>query len=118
MVENRGNTLFLRCAAGEHGGTARFASQLIGEREVLRVTHSRNLHDVGLFTAGKETVSRSEQHAMGYAVLPAEIEQLADRTRYLKVVSHRGWMKIDFAIYDLPTVAEPFVPLTQAVAHA
>ncbi len=118
MVENCGNTLILRCSASEHGGTARFASQLIGEREVVRITHSRSRHDVGLFTAGKETVSRSEQHAMEYAVLPAEIEQLPDRTGYLKVVSHPGWMKIEFPVYELPAVAEPFVPITQAVATA
>jgi len=118
MVENCGNTLILRCSASEHGGTARFASQLIGEREVVRITHSRSRHDVGLFTAGKETVSRSEQHAMEYAVLPAEIEQLADRTGYLKVVSHPGWIKIEFPVYDLPAVAEPFVPITQSVATA
>ncbi len=34
IVENCGNTLILRCSASEGGGTARFASQLIGEREV------------------------------------------------------------------------------------
>jgi len=118
MVENCGNTLILRCSASEHGGTARFASQLIGEREVVRVTHSRSRHDVGLFTAGKESVSRSEQHAMEYAVLPAEIEQLADRTGYLKVVSHPGWMKIEFPVYDLPQGAEPFVPLAKTVTPA
>ena len=40
IVENCGNTLILRCSASEGGGTARFASQLIGEREVLRTTVS------------------------------------------------------------------------------
>ncbi len=35
IVENCGNTLILRCSASEGGGTARFASQLIGEREVF-----------------------------------------------------------------------------------
>ena len=42
IVENCGNTLILRCSASEGGGTARFASQLIGEREVLRTTVSRS----------------------------------------------------------------------------
>src|SRR4029077_19859406 len=31
IVENCGNTLILRCSASEGGGTARFASQLIGD---------------------------------------------------------------------------------------
>src|SRR5208282_2636414 len=42
IVENCGNTLILRCSASEGGGTARFASQLIGEREVLRSTVSKS----------------------------------------------------------------------------
>ena len=42
IVENCGNTLILRCSASEGGGTARFASQLIGDREVLRTTVSRS----------------------------------------------------------------------------
>jgi len=36
IVENCGNTLILRCSASENGGTAQFASRLIGEREILR----------------------------------------------------------------------------------
>ena len=33
IIENCGNTLILRCSSSEGGGTARFASSLIGERE-------------------------------------------------------------------------------------
>src|ERR1700685_2284934 len=40
IVENCGNTLILRCSASEGGGTSRFASRLVGEREVLRTTQS------------------------------------------------------------------------------
>src|SRR6202030_377018 len=42
IVENCANTLILRCAGSEHGGTSQFASRLIGEREVMRVTSSRS----------------------------------------------------------------------------
>ncbi len=42
IVENCGNTFILRCSASEGGGTARFASQLIGDREVIRTTVSTN----------------------------------------------------------------------------
>src|SRR5256714_11503122 len=43
IVENCGNTLILRCSASERGGTAEFASRLIGQREIIRrhVSHSR-----------------------------------------------------------------------------
>jgi hypothetical protein len=36
IVENCGNTLILRCSSSENGGSARFASKLIGEREITR----------------------------------------------------------------------------------
>ena len=40
IVENCGNTLILRCSASEGGGTAHFASRLIGDREIIRTQHS------------------------------------------------------------------------------
>ena len=42
IVENCGNTLVLRCSASEQGGTARFASRLIGDREVIRRHETRS----------------------------------------------------------------------------
>src|SRR5258708_14454129 len=36
IIENCGNTLVLRCSGSDHGGTANFASRLMGQREVLR----------------------------------------------------------------------------------
>lgn len=43
IVENCGTTLILRCSASDGGGTARFASSLIGEREIIRkdITRTR-----------------------------------------------------------------------------
>ena len=41
IVENCSITLILRCSASENGGTAGFASKLIGEREAIRPTISR-----------------------------------------------------------------------------
>ena len=55
IVENCGNTLILRCSASEGGGTARFASQLIGEREVMR----RRFRDSRRVTELLGSVSRS-----------------------------------------------------------
>ncbi|MGH8322546.1 MAG: type IV secretion system DNA-binding domain-containing protein [Steroidobacteraceae bacterium] len=112
MVENCGNTLILRCSASERGGTARFASQLIGERDVVRVTTSRSRSDVGFFGGARhETLSESQHHATESAVLPSEIEQLPDRAGFLKLASHPAWMRVSFPVYELPQVAEPFVPI-------
>ena len=36
IVENCGTSLILRCSASERGGTAEFASRLIGKREIVR----------------------------------------------------------------------------------
>jgi hypothetical protein len=42
IVENCGNTLILRCSASERGGTAEFASRLIGQREIIRKQIAEN----------------------------------------------------------------------------
>ncbi len=93
IVENCSNTLILRCSASENGGTARFASKLIGEREVIRPTISRTRKG-GFFAEPGHSVSRGEQHVTESAVLPAEIEQLPDLRGYLKFASHPAWLKI------------------------
>jgi hypothetical protein len=93
IVENCSNTLILRCSASENGGTARFASKLIGEREVIRPTVSRTRKG-GFFAEPGHSVSRGEQHVTESAVLPAEIEQLPDLAGYLKFASHPAWLRI------------------------
>ncbi len=93
IVENCSNTLILRCASSENGGTARFASKLIGDREVIRPTISRTRR-TGLFTDPHRSVSRGEQHVTEPAVLSAEVEQLPDLSGYLKFASHHAWRKV------------------------
>ncbi len=93
IVENCSNTLILRCSASENGGTARFASKLVGEREVIRATVSRTRRS-GLLVEPHRSVSRGEQHVTESAVLPAEIEQLPDLDGYLKFAGHPAWLKI------------------------
>lgn len=90
IVENCGNTLILRCSASEGGGTARFASQLIGEREVSRTTVSRSRRH----TEFLGTISHSEHFSVEPAVLPSQIEQLPDLAGYLKHASDPQWRRV------------------------
>ena len=90
IVENCGNTLILRCSASEGGGTARFASQLIGEREVTRTSRSATRRATELF--GSRTLSESA--GAESAVMPAEIEQLPDLQGYLKCASQPAWRRV------------------------
>jgi hypothetical protein len=90
IVENCGNTLILRCSASEGGGTARFASQLIGDREVLRTTVSRSTR----YNELVGSTSRSEQFSVEPAVLPSQIEQLPDLAGYLKHASDPNWHRV------------------------
>ena len=90
IIENCGNTLILRCSASEGGGTARFASQLIGEREVLRTTVSRSRR----LTEVLGSVSHNKHFSVESAVLPSQVEQLPDLTGYLKYASAPEWQKI------------------------
>ena len=90
IVENCGNTLILRCSASEGGGTARFASQLIGEREVLHTSVSKSRRASEIFGS----VTHSEQLRVEPAVLPSQVEQLPDLAGYLKFASDPKWQKV------------------------
>jgi Type IV secretion-system coupling protein DNA-binding domain len=90
IVENCGNTLILRCSASEGGGTARFATQLIGEREVLHTTVSRSRRQTELFGS----VTHSEHRSVEAAVLPSQVEQLPDLAGYLKYASDPKWLQV------------------------
>ncbi|MCX7056396.1 MAG: type IV secretion system DNA-binding domain-containing protein [Proteobacteria bacterium] len=92
IVENCGNTLLLRCSASENGGTARFASALIGDREVLRTQISRTRP--GLFGKHDPSQSATLQQHIERAVLPAQIEQLPDLHGYLKFASMPEWRRV------------------------
>jgi type IV secretory pathway TraG/TraD family ATPase VirD4 len=99
IVENCGNTLILRCSASEGGGTARFASQLIGDREVLRTTRSTSRR-CGEFIGSN---ARSEHYSVEAALLPSEIEQLPDLAGYVKLASTPHWQRVEFSSSAKPT---------------
>ena len=90
LVENCANTLILRCSGSEHGGTSQFASRLIGEREVTRITTSRSRRMTELFGATTWT----EHAGVEAAVMGSEIEQLPDLSGYLKLASSPGWQRV------------------------
>jgi type IV secretory pathway TraG/TraD family ATPase VirD4 len=98
IVENCGNTLILRCSSSENGGTARFASKLIGEREVLReqTTHSRG--GGVIFASNHRSVSTSMHHVTESAVLASEIEQLPDLQGFLKFASTPEWRRVQLHV--------------------
>jgi type IV secretory pathway TraG/TraD family ATPase VirD4 len=98
IVENCGNTLILRCSGSDSGGTAHFASRLIGEREILRRSTSRGSDREGIFgAAARRSRNITESYVTELAVMPSELEQLRDLTGYVKTASSRQWLKVSFA---------------------
>jgi type IV secretory pathway TraG/TraD family ATPase VirD4 len=99
LIENCCNTLILRCAGSENGGTSQFASRLIGEREISRRQISRGKdHEISLSVrGGRRSRSVTDQHVTETAVLPSELEQLPDLCGYLKRASSAAWLKVAFA---------------------
>ncbi len=89
IVENCGNTLILRCSGSEHGGTSQFASRLIGDREVVRITRSSSRRGFEL-----PSVTRAEHRGIEPAVMGSEIEQLPDLAGYLKLASNPAWLSV------------------------
>ena len=90
IVENCGNSLILRCSASEHGGTARFASRLIGDREIMRLTRSRSRRPGEFF----HSVSEAEHWQVEPAVMDAQLERLADLAGFLKLASVPDWQTV------------------------
>jgi type IV secretory pathway TraG/TraD family ATPase VirD4 len=103
IVENCANTLILRCSSSENGGTSQFASRLIGEREVMRRQISRGSDRESPFSArgSRRSKNTSRQHVTEAAVMPSQIEQLADFNGFLKTASSPTWLKVSFT----PSVA-------------
>jgi type IV secretory pathway TraG/TraD family ATPase VirD4 len=119
IVENCGNSMILRCSASEGGGTSRFASTLIGQREVRRTTLSHSRRPTELFGA----TTRSEHINIEPAVMDSEIEQLPDLCAYLKFASRREWLGVRLqpagAAPSGPAAHVPIdLPVTSAVASA
>jgi type IV secretory pathway TraG/TraD family ATPase VirD4 len=96
IVENCSNTLILRCAGSENGGTSQFASRLIGQREVVRTSKSRSRHGLQVFP----TVTRSEHVQLEPAVLDSEIEQLPDLKGFLKLASSSAWRRVALTFHE------------------
>lgn len=103
IVENCSNTLILRCSASEGGGTAKFASQLIGQREVIRptVTHSTGIEGKLIGREVDRGTSYGEEHRVEDAVMASEIEALPDRVGYLKFASRPGWVFVRFEYFEV-----------------
>ena len=118
IIENCGNTLILRCSASEGGGTAQYALRLIGEREVVHFARSRSRSSGPTFGNSHDTKGRSEQTATALAVMAAQIEQLPDRTGFLKSVSQPGWMRVGFAVYQIGKTAASFVPIVAPAGNS
>lgn len=93
IVENCGNTLILRCSGSDHGGTANFASRLIGQREVLRTNRSRSRRPTDLLSS----TTLSEHVGIEPAVMDSQIEQLPDLSGYLKLASVPNWQRVALA---------------------
>jgi hypothetical protein len=68
------NSLILRCSGSEGGGTSRFASRLIGEREIVRTheSRSRNSRD------WRSSLTSSEHQVTESTVIANQIEQTPD----------------------------------------
>jgi type IV secretory pathway TraG/TraD family ATPase VirD4 len=98
IVENCGNTLILRCSASEGGGTARFASSLIGEREVLREQTTKSRGGGFIFASDHRSVSTSIHYVTESAVLASEIEQLPDLEGFLKFASQPEWKRVTLTV--------------------
>jgi hypothetical protein len=93
IVENCGNLLLLRSGASEDGGTAKLASQLIGNREVERDDISRS-RTCGRFTT--RSTSMQTRRAVEDVALFSEIMQLGNCEGFMKRATSHRWTRVCF----------------------
>ena len=98
IVENCGNTLILRCSASEKGGTSLFASQLIGQREMIHTSNSRTSRS----TEWLGSTTTSEHRTTESAVMASEIERIPDLCGFLKLASNPDWMRVELKHVKYP----------------
>jgi hypothetical protein len=106
IVENCGNSFVFRCSASEGGGTARFASALIGQRQVRRTMVSTSRRDLDFFGSS----SRSDHLSVEPAVMDSEIEQIPDLCGYLKLASRAEWLRLRMPPADPVPTGQSEVP--------
>jgi hypothetical protein len=96
MTSLQANIVILRCSGSDSGGTAHFASRLIGDRELLRRQTSRGRDRDGPFAAPgqRRSTQTTLQQVTEPAIMPSEIEQLPDLAGYLKTASARHWRRV------------------------
>jgi hypothetical protein len=91
--------LLLRCSGSESGGTAQFASRLIGDREIVRRQTTRGSDREGTFSARgmRRSKNISDNHVVEPAIMPSQLEQLPDLSGYLKLASSPAWRRVEFS---------------------
>lgn len=93
IIENCGNLLLLRAGASEDGGTAKLASELIGDREVER-------NDVSRSRTGGEYPTRSvsiqAKRTVEDVVFASEIMQLQKLKGFVKRAEKPNWVGVRF----------------------
>jgi type IV secretory pathway TraG/TraD family ATPase VirD4 len=116
ITENCLNQFILRCSSSENGGTAKFASDLIGEHHIRRTLNSSSTSSgSGSSSSGSSnnqgtTFSQTEQETTEAAVSQTDISRLLDLTGYLKFATEPDWQLISYEHDCLPIIAEPFEP--------
>lgn len=91
IIENCGNLLLLRAGASEDGGTAKLASDLIGDREVERddINCSRTRGRYATLSMSLQTKRTMENLA-----LTSEINQLENLEGFVSRAARPGWVRV------------------------
>lgn len=93
IIENCGNLLLLRAGASEDGGTAKLASELVGDREIERDDVSRS-RTRGRFTT--RSMSMQSKRSVEDVALASEIMQLPNLEGFVKRATRSEWVRVRF----------------------
>jgi type IV secretory pathway TraG/TraD family ATPase VirD4 len=103
LAENVGNYLFLRMGGQDHGGTATWAAEIIGRRDVWRTSYTQGSTQgnssggqtiIGSSHSGQSSGSSTQISRDELTVTPTELGQLPNLTGYVRVADWSGWARV------------------------
>lgn len=105
ILQGTKTKLILNCSDPQ---TAESMAQIIGKQEYIFITNNRSQSSHSERGGRGRTVSENEQLREGYAVLPAELQNLPDLRGYLKLAEFPA-AAVEVKIKKFPAIAERFV---------
>lgn len=103
ITETPQNRLILRVGTGEGGGTAKWASDVLGKQDISRTETSTSVNHEGNESTSTRTERRERE-----LVKASDFGELQSRQGFLQLYGVAGWRKVSYPVFALSEKTEAF----------